>query len=369
MATVAAAFRLHIPGNFEDAFLYMGNLYAVTPEREIVRHSYEGVVHRLMQKGELSLLSTPYLLRNDRLTREVADFVSEPSVHRAVTRVARERGNVIAPVVRWEGKEDFAAIVGSGDVLDMQIYRQRIYVGTTGGLVHADFESDGEWMFHQAVKRTDARCLAIKVQYGTLVASCGSDGILASPDDFGDIGAPQSGQLDVQGVSPSLRSGWLGYSLINYSVGAVAESFRAHYQQVPGGRVVISDFQPRQEIIKKETDDWAGVEFAFNDYTTFFTHSGSTFRLHRRNWAGGRLGRVASESQGSLPSPLSAHASRSGLVVETYDAVWLIREGRAPAKLLDGEALAVRTFPASIWYQNIALVVNDEGIWILSPAD
>lgn len=374
MADLAPGFRIFVPGNFEDAFVYMNSLVLMTTERDLVSTNYERLLFSILPDDRrVKELASMFLLRNDYLATEGVEILfRDLGLRKSVLSSMGEASDELLTVVdEWDVSSSYEELLGDSIVLDLQIYAQRLFAATTKGVLQTDLVVDnGEMEFARRTKRTDARCLSIGIRYGTVAASCGDDGLLVSYDEFGQLDIEEN--LFSQGPSASsIRTSWLGYNLINYTGAASAEALHADYAYTRDrGRrseAIVTGLNPDDQLIASEAGTWENADFVFNNHSTFFVHfeSGS-YEIHRRSWSRGKLGAVASTSHGELPRPLSAHAIRTGMVVETYDSVNLVNEDGV-TRLHEGEAITVRSFPHSKWYQNLALIVSEDGLHIVSP--
>lgn len=366
------ALRIHVPGDFEDAFLYMDHIVAVGGDRALMWTSLGKLLHDTLPT-QLEALGELFFRRNDLLAQEgTATLLRDPSVRLLVqTTFARNEEAFLAEPSDWFTSGEYARLLGTAYVLDLHIYNQRLYLGTTEGLLHADLttESEDEFFLSRLAKRTDARCLSIATRFGTLAASCEDAGLLVAYDEFAELGHGTGSSL-AKVSSRSTRTAWLGYNLVNYLTSAEAVGLKASYETLwDRGRraAVVTDLQTSESLLAPETASWDGADFAFNDHSTFFVHWPSKeFQVHRRTWARGRLGRRVDVLSGEIDRPLSAGSVLAGLVIETYDALWLL-SGPVPELLHRGEAIAVRTFPNSVRYRNVIVAVDDEGLHLISP--
>jgi hypothetical protein len=365
------ALRLFVPGNFEDAFVYMGTLLAVTDDHEIVSTNYDRLVEDTIDSPNLDVLYKLFLLQNDWLSQDgTQELLRDRLVRRSVVRRLTSGDEWLGLPEEWDSRIEYENLLGQGTLLDLQIYNQRLFAGTTSGMVQADlFADSGEVEFSAPRKRTDARCLSMSIRYGAVAASCGSDGLLLSFDEFSELDYEAPGELVRAPVAASVRTSWLGYHLINYGSATQSQALRSGYSLPRGGRrtVVVTEVAADERLIAPERQDQEGLDFHFNAHSTFFSHYASgRYEVRRRRWASGRLGKVESRYEGEMSRPLSTHEVLGGFVAETYSDVYLINDDGA-SRLYSGEAIAVRTFPNSRRYRNLVLVVSENGLHVISP--
>ena len=200
--------RLFIPGNFEDAQLYMGHWSPLPPSgwcgcQRSTRRSPESA-SRLqglalcfarndwMNSGQLEILR-----KNERLAAAMDAALDEIDGG----ELALEDGEFyLTPLGGFEQEADL--------VLDTALYGRRIYLGTTQGLF--DYEIDWQQLqVERRRQRHEARCVATNPKYGSINASCEEDGLFTGFDEFGWRGAAEEAGAELEQTEPrSLRTPW-----------------------------------------------------------------------------------------------------------------------------------------------------------------
>jgi len=368
----APAIRQFLPGSFEDAFVYMNTLVVVTTDREILTTRFDRLIHRSAIGRDSQLLAGLFLLRNDFLEEEgTRSMLKDSLLSESLARRVSQTEEALLDLDEWEGRLGYEDLLGEGTLLDLQIYNQRLFAGTTHGVVQTNllFELD-DLRFSAPIKRTDARCLSLNIRYGTLAASCGPDGLLMSFDEFSELSNEPLSSLAVASTTPSVRTSWLGYHIVNYESATSVSGFRSKYRPTKSSRKanIVTEISADEGLLGAESEPAdSDVDFRYNAHTTFFSHfSSGLFELRRRRWSHGRLGQIEFQSFGEMSRPLSTHSILHGFVAETYDAVVQV-EREAVYVLYSGEAIVVRSFPYSQWYRNLILVVAEDGLHIMSP--
>jgi hypothetical protein len=236
--------------------------------------------------------------------------------------------------------------------------------------------------------------MSTSVKYGTLVASCGSEGLFAAYDDFGVIGQDRP-PLEQAGNASS-RASWISYSLTNYSSATSLQFLSGYKQNVNTSRpneeevtevevfsgltVPIGDFASEQErtvVTRLQEDarsseqlaaDAEGADFVSNSFDYFFVHlPNSEYKLYTRRHRSGRIvGSRGHETAGEVDKVLSTHTFHNGIIVESFNGVYLITASGA-SKVYDGAALKVRTFPSGKYGFNVIAVIDEEGLNLISP--
>jgi hypothetical protein len=385
--------RITIPGAFEDAFYYMGQLIAVTADRTLVAIDLERTLYEHFHRRVPAIYQF-YFLHNEWLDRQhVKLLLSIPEVDRGLWDAGkRHESLVIEPT--WQRINTSGENPGRGAVLDLQAYNRRLYISTTEGLFDADFSvSYGDLELGDVKKRLDARCISTSLKYGSLVASCGSEGLFAAYDDFGAIGQDRPPLQRAEEASS--RASWFGYSLTNYSNATSLQFLSGHRQDTNKRRasvdtiyqesivdpvlpistdrhgqqsVVVTGLEEDARSSKRLAEDAAGADFVANSFNYFFIHMPtSEYRFYMRRHRNGHIvGARADESTGEVDTVLSTHTFHSGIVVESFNSVCLITPVGAN-RIYDGAALKVRTFPSGTYGVNVIAVVDEEGLNLISP--
>jgi hypothetical protein len=384
--------RITIPGVFEDAFYYMGQLIALTPDRTLITVSLGRSLYEHFNE-DIPALYQFYFLRNDWLSRQqVKLLLSIPEVNVGLEMASEKYGSLIIEP-DWQIADTGGESFSHGAFLDLQAYNRRLYISTAEGLFDADFYvASGELELDDVTKRLDARCMSTSVKYGTLVASCGSEGLFAAYDDFGAIGEDRP-PLQHAGNASS-RASWISYSLTNYSTATSLQFLSGHRQNVnpsennvdagsevevirdlttPAGasepeRVVVTRLEEDVESSEELAADAEGADFISNSFNYFFIHKpNSEYTLYsRRHRSGHIVGSRGAESIGEVGEVLSTHTFHTGIVVESFSSVNLITSSGA-SKIYDGAALKVRTFPSGTYCGNVVAVIDEEGLNLISP--
>lgn len=367
------ALQLFIPGDYEDAFVYMDQILAVGTDRSLLRMNLSELLDDTVP-ASVRRLAYLWFERNDLLSSPGTQaLLSDQNVRQVVESSLASNADAFLVEPKWTTSDDYERLLGGATVLDLQIYAQRVFVGTTQGMLHANLINDGyELHFAGVTKRTDARCVGVSIRYGAVAASCEDDGLLMSFDEFGELELHSDDALE-QVATVSQRSAWLGYNIVNYRDSSHAEGLRARYRTVPerNGRrrdVVLTDLEADDDLLGPMTEEWDDhVDFVFNAHSQFFIHRVSGhFEVHRRSWWRNRLGTVQSAWSGELDRPLSVVAAADSLAIETYDAVWLLGD-ESIRKLYEGELIVLRSFPNSVRYRNLIAIVDSDGMYIISP--
>jgi hypothetical protein len=214
MRTVTLTF----PGRFEDAFLYMGRLITITENRSIRVYDMENIIEKIQE--DEALLDAPKLLflRNDMIDHErfrhkPNNLTGKADFLRAIDQIESQSINIGTDFVNtfeWDLEID------ADILLDLNIYNGRLYIGTNLGLYHLDLDWESEITapIHEVQKRLDTKCIHTTGKFGTVNASCGSEGWFSFLDDF-NLGMNNT-RREKHIEEYSLRTGWLDFDIVNY---------------------------------------------------------------------------------------------------------------------------------------------------------
>ena len=286
--------RLFIPGNFEDAQLYMGHLVAFTAEREVRVLALDNLAARLEVshpdwKGLLQLCFArndwmnsgqfEILRKNERLAAAMDAALDEIDGG----ELALEDGEFyLTPLGGFEQEADL--------VLDTALYGRRIYLGTTQGLF--DYEIDWQQLqVERRRQRHEARCVATNPKYGSINASCEEDGLFTGFDEFGWRGAAEEAGAELEQTAPrSLRTSWYGEDLVNYESSVELGLMHATIERVEvveddrygeSSKKLVEGFAEPSDELKDVVDALRveydvpedAIQFVWNSTRAFFVNS------------------------------------------------------------------------------------------------
>jgi hypothetical protein len=381
---------LHIPGSFEDAYLYMGWLVVVTAERSFRVYSLDEIVAGISDRMPSSSYVADLMFRhNEWLTS--AQFKSLTRTPSATQDIVAQfdmfpKPYQIPPAVKFEEHD---VHIGTNVMLDYFIYNRQIYLGSKDGLFSAfvDWDSDAPVLPREFEKRLDARCVSITGRFGAIVASCGDDGLLWSAESGYRSDEEQRPQWD-RAEDKSVRARWLSNGIINYKtaidpnlLGIRKGRTRARLSEDEGDLVVTAIGEERIPLqqnllaeIKNHTPDVFDanlIQYIFNsDKVVFiFTYDGHFFALDVK---GRRFGppqlRFSHTYKGAGTRILSAATTKLGAVLETDHRVLHFANGDW-TDVLDSAALSVRTFPNAKNFHNLIAVTTEEGVYLVGMFD
>jgi len=385
---------LYIPGDFEDAYLYMGWLVAITSERSFRFYDLDDIVAEICKQVPSSAYIAELIFRhNEWLTS--AQFVSLTRTGSAVQEIVSQFNLFPKPhfqIPSEVGFKEHDVRIDTNVVLDYFIYNRQIYVGSKGGLFSAlvDWDEDVPSLPARFHKRFDARCINLTGRFGAVVASCGDDGLFWSAEDaYRDL-EPENNQWEVA-EDKSVRARWLSNGIINYKtaidpnlLGIRKTRSReplADDQDDQGNLVVAAigeERTPLQQLLMSEIRshtpdvfDADLIQYIFNsDKVVFiFTFDGHFFALDMKaRKVGPPQLRFNHTYKGADTRILSAAATKLGVVLETDHRVWHFANGEW-TRVLDSRAISVRTFPNAKNSHNIISVTTEDGVYLVGLFD
>lgn len=380
--------RLFIPGRFEDVQLYMGHLVAFSEDHDVGLLELEPFATRLgSEYPEWQGIAVLAFARNDWLSSSQFRTVSAiPAVREGLRRNLAKLARSPLVVERPAIEPIHGLRLQANVLLDTLFYGTRLYFGTDAGFHHVEID----WQMKEARevrRRTDARCVSVSAEYGTVNASCEDDGLFSGYDEFGWRSRGQrNGSLD-RTAERSLRTSWLRHDLVNYESIAQAELLRSLVERVepedeprPRRREVVTRLGVQRveldflvDRLKAdegvEADD---VQFIWNSSSSFFvnTFSKGFFTLVLEEKADtASPWRVHVRRYSDVPERVVAvHTTPAGWVVETDFRLFLFTRGIL-TPLLDEEPLSVRSFPGSKRYRHLIAATVEEGVHLISLID
>ncbi len=389
---------LSFPGRFEDAFLYMGRLFTITENHSVRVYDMSHIVN-IPQDKALSDVLTHLFFRNDKLdTKDFHNRLNDESEKRdflnTVDRLEAEQLQINsqnAHPVEWDLK------ISADILLDLNIYNGRAYIGTNKGLYHLDLDWESEIIkpITEAKKRLDAKCFHTTAKYGTVNASCGSEGWFSFLDDF-DLGIENT-HKEKHILEPSLRTNWLDYDIVNYPTSispTLFASVRIASQEISASkkspnfeqeRWIVTDFEDEDknfDLASLFATSKSGyklclenLQFVHNSSQALFlsTYDGKLFALGlKMHGSSIPTASYIREYEGlsSLISSLhTIYSGNKGLVVLETDEQVLLFAGGKFIPIYDDEVISIRTFSRSKYYRNIVSITTANEVLLIAIFD
>ena len=385
--------KLFIPGRFEDAYIYMGRLILVTGNLTLRHYNLNEVIERLELKNSRNIPAARSLFaRNDWLSTEQFRLqMRNPDIADAYVRAIRGLGEMIEldDLLSVEGEQEINLRMDA--LLDLTIYRRRVYLAADTGLFDMEIGwEENRLPISQRRKRFDAPCYNLSASYGTANASFGEAGLYSFYDDFNTL---DWSAVNVQNrgaertADVSLRSGWFGEDLINYTGridGAILHGDTRELDRPSAGeRKVVTGLSANhsdmdflfQGLKTKYNLERREVDFVWNSTATLYVQTKTNHFYSagvQTGDDGERRVRFSKEYSGGIGRILAATMVRVGknpaLVAEAYDKVGIL-VGNKWQIVTEGQALTVRTFPGSKRYKNLIAITLNDGVMLASVFD
>jgi len=382
---------LHIQGDFEDAYLYMGWLVVVTAERSFRFYGLDEIVSEIRNTLPDSTYVAELMFRHNEwlTTAQFNSLAKTSSLARDVITQFDLFPDPCFEVPREVSFKEYDIRVGTSVVLDYFIYNRYVYVGGKDGLFSAfvDWDSDVPVLTEQFRRRLDARCMNVTGRFGAVVASCGDDGLLWAAESPYGLDEPQGAQWE-RAEDTSIRARWLASGIVNYKtatepdlLGIRKARSRERRSEDDGSLVVTSigeDRFPLQERLLSEIRshspgvfDAGLIQYIFNsDKVVFiFTFDGHFFALDvKSRRVGPPLLRFNHTFKGAETRILSAAATKLGVVLETDHRVLHFANGEWTS-VIESSALSVRTFPNAKNFHNLIAITTEQGVYLVGMYD
>jgi len=379
---------IFLPGDFEDACIYMGRLLVVTAERAFYFYNYEQIIQYLENQSTKSRSLLTYLFsRNDWLaSNQFRVLAMNEGVRETILHDIDELSRT---PIELSSSQKFIQTVHKLDIsasvfLDITVYNQRVYIGADSGLYHIDFE----WtpysveMPSKPEKRHDAKSINTSAKYGSINVSCGDEGLFCAFDEFRWVNSSQS--TIKKFAEKSLRIGWFDTDLINYSTSTSPSFLRGKHESIQYGgadrerKILVEvgteifelDYLFENLLENGNIEDYT-IQYVYNSNTTMFVHTLEGYfyvvGIQKSDGEHPKV-RFTKTFKGENTRILSVHPCKTGLIIETNNKVFLFANGDW-YHILDSEVLSVRTHSKSKRYQNIVVDTTEEGIYITSMFD
>ncbi|WP_157619652.1 hypothetical protein [Skermanella stibiiresistens] len=378
--------RLKFPGNYEDAYVYMGWLNIVTCNRELQCINLDYVA-RDIDAGDNSErpVATFAFARNDWLSSEsTRELLKNPGVHREFFNAFDHFPRDYEVSLKKGQYSQFHHIpIKSSVMLDLMFYNHRLYIGGNDGLFHIDIDWELMDVGQLSEKRHDYRCGNLSAKFGMINSSCGGEGLHACFDDFHiyDTGSKERKFRKI--ADKSVRTSWVDSGIANYASNSNVDLYQTTRSKVSksveGDKQLATDVSGSgaglgyfiKETLRQHDVVENSIQYYFNNNRFFFVHTydGKFYCFETRKNPKGDINIFFTRTQKAEQSRiLSAHPVKEGLIIETDDRVFLFSEDRWWT-IFEGPVISVRTFRKSKRFQNLVAITHEEGVEVISIID
>ncbi len=384
--------RLFLPGQFEDAFIYMGKIVAVTVDQSIMVYDLEVIVSDLEDKiPELAPLATFMFSRNDWLaTPQFKNLLKNQDIAGAFLRAFDRYSN--QPIELEPQKIrgiPLSLDIKAEVILDILVYFGRLYLSANNGFYHADVDWNSERpvTYGHFKKRHDARCISATAKYGAVLSSCGDNGLFTATDEFQWTRFHEVNGME-QTDRISIRAEWSKYDVVNYWTSSKPYLFRSKHQKIKTGeartrredeRTVLTEIENERieldyllaSLFQKYALTDEAIQYMYNSNNVFFIHTydGHFYSLGLRHSDTGRpVPTFTRTYKGASARVLSSQPLKGSYVIETDKRVFLFSNSNWDL-ILDEPVVTVRTFVRSRHYQNLIVAITESGLMLVSIFD
>ncbi len=345
---------LEIVGAIDDAFLYRTSLYIVSGDR-LLRCRTSNLRQRLQQRFAEEAEYVTALLPSTVPNRRTWPVETED----------RRSIDLRLTLDELDCEEiDTGGAIPAGALLDLTIFRDRLFLGTIDGLLTGDLDQDelGTTIDHLG-QRSAARCEAISVGLSSMAASYGDAGFTIYADELDLQGL---GRQDIKFENRSHRTLWLRYRLLNLGDGlpdpfvTTTASVTARDPEDDTGPahsvLVLKNLRAQADGVQYDDD----VTVVDGFHSSLFGQAGDTLFWMEASGAKAtdRTANYREYAQLTLPQGATVLAvSQLGdgnVVVDTTFGV-AVSDGVRLRWMANEVAIAVRSFPRSKRYVNVAL--------------
>lgn len=368
--------ELHLQGlPIEDAFVYRTSLYAWTFEGNLIVISVGAVEEAIRRKlGDEKRIADGIcflLFHSNRIGAQRFQYQSVRTLTDLGTDLTIEIDLSLVP------HHTFRTVLEADSLMDVMIYFDRMHLSTDTGLYELDLpRSLGEWQKEIALECTlPIPCYCSSASLGALATSCGDEGLIVAFNNYEPLRHVEPRRALV--AEQSQRSTYGSGGLFNF-VG------RTEYEYLTGNilddtpldqaerRSILIDLEPAHVVDSTLDQELSRADI---DYIMFsrrqlvFLSDG---QIRAVSLDKDPLGRKSSRHPNVLGSygrnPISISATRSMLIVETDDALVVcvpdVESEETPYVVRHwncGPTIALRTFPMSRRYLDLALRTSESG--------
>lgn len=386
--------RIYLPGDFQDGYLYGGQLFVVQNDGAIKSVALWDIISQnLRYKSEEYNFFRFVFSQNNWLKNEQATlFLKIPGFKENFDRL-------------WEkfSKANYVFTANADNILkqlhqldsvptfDFKIYAMRMFLGNRNGLYETGFSvSDKNAVrFNGPLERVfDGRATNISTKSGSVMISSNSDGLFHGR--LTGIGE----RLTVKETpvsAKSLRSAWSGYDVLNYESQNSFDYLKSEYSKTASRQYLYRDENESQkisidnigteiysshELFNNSKIEEAEILYSFNSSSNcfMFMNDGSlkylSFKKENKDAPVRLSSKVFNISGGAVSKqkdirPISSKIIPSGCVIEYFDRVVLLQNNRRQI-LENNPVISVNTYANSIRYKNIITIFDGQGLAIHS---
>ncbi|MGV3459158.1 MAG: hypothetical protein ACO1N9_01760 [Flavobacterium sp.] len=379
--------RLKIKGEFQDGYVYSGQLFLLHNSGEVSCISLDEILLKNFthDSEEYNFLKLTFT-RNDwfhnnqgRSYFKINDFKTN------FNKLWKKYSKIDYDLVLAYDYLNVLQKIETTPSFDFQLYGMRIYIGNNNGLYEAPISIDNRVSLNKPISRVfDARTTQISAKAGSLMLSSNTEGLFHGQlhDYTSDLSV-----LEKPISKKSIRTSWSGYDVLNYETqkkfdyligdyttsddrkhlySKADESSKKILINSVGDRTIsqeslISNLNFKDEDITYSFNSSNSCYFILNNgdfINTFFkkNHKSNEVHLSSRVF---KLPRNLRKNK--IIRPVSTKIVPSGCIIEYFDQVVLVHNNQRTV-LEEKAVTAIKTFPHSLRYKNIIAIFDGEGV-------
>lgn len=384
--------KFTLEANAIESYIYSGHLFLILLNGQIAYSPLSRIIYKLVSEyPDFENLIKVSFQRNDYLSNRQSEvFFGIGEMKKSFIQLWKKASEEIEfKIILDENDYEIIDEVTTMPVLDLKMYAMRLYIGSKEGLYEINLNSDDRYNLEptKPQKCFDGKVTCLNAKSGEIIISSNSNGLfhgtfLNSSNKLKVIEKPVS--------KKSIRTGWLGYDVINYDKQNDFDYFVNETEKIEN-KLTYSKFDENSERrritnfgsskydlsslltssrIKKEE-----INYCFNSSTSgfFFMKDGSFININLKKGEDKQLYFVSNNKDlptlkngsANLLTPLSTSIVPEGCVVEYFDKVVLYQNSKA--KIIEtSPSINVRTYPSSKRYRNLISITKEKEITIHS---
>lgn len=383
--------RLKVPGLWRDVWLYKDKLY-LWDRQGVLHYAAMEVVQQQIGKiyGPGAALLAQYLIfRNDwKNGKSLRSMLALPEIEssflRPFSRESSESMEFEVPVGLFKQSPSDSY---PGTVLDTCVFANRVYLGTSDGLLESYIHPRYPDRRYSVEQQLDRRINELAIRYAAINASAEDDGLhfgrvhfnQSSSDSDDWIGFRPSKFVQIADVSYSVAH--VGRDILNYTDSAAPTYLKARVERAThesaryDDQNVIGYEQPRdiyratQQALNPGASSGGDVVVVGNSGTFLLAAAGRALRVISLKTHNSDEPSMSRNRQfhadmrwfNSVDDILRTYSVNGGFVIESEDCVRLMTKDGS-YRLLDGEAARIRTYRASLRYKEVVSVVQEDSL-------
>lgn len=386
--------KIHIKGEFQDGYLYGGQLFLVENCGDIKSISlWNIIIQNLTPNSNEYHFFKLVFTQNNWLTN------SQANAYLGLLKFRKDFKSIWQNYSRNEyyftlpkEKNLILGKIDNAPIFDFQLYGMRMYAGNRDGLYEAPISINDQNIvkLNKSINRVfDGRTTQISAKSGSVIISSNTDGLF-----HGQLTNYENDLLVKEKPisDKSIRTNWSGFDLVNYETqnnfnylkseySATEERNYLYSKEDESSRKISIDLigektYPLKDLITglnfKETD----IVYSFNSSEScfFFLKNGEFFHTYFRKDNKSENVKLSSrvyklpnveKKNNQIIKPISAKNFLNGTIIEYFNKVVLVKNNKKIV-LENKPVTAIKTFPNSLRYKNIIAIFDGEGVTIHS---